>query len=347
MATRTGSVRRRFGVCIALVAVATAVGIDPAVGADAPAGELHVREKDVSTDASYWTPARLSAATEVDLPEVGAGDRSTMVDGGGSRSLSLSRIEPTRAPRGLRPFSLTDEAVRVRRPYTNMPDRTVGRVFFTDERGRNRTCTGVAVASANKSVVWTAGHCVESGAFGGFHTNWIFIPGYGSCGKVCRPFGGFRATKLMTTQGWADDGDFRADVGAAVVAPVGGRKLTSTLGGQGLMFGGPGDEAVRAIGYPADPPFEGFRQWMCLGATTGVDAVVAGQGPNPVAISCNLSGGASGGPWLVEVGRNGYGYVTGHTSYRYRRDRGTVYSPVLDEVAAELYHRASTAKVRG
>lgn len=328
------------------MAVATAVGVDPPVRADAPIAVANVVEHAVVTDASYWTPARLSAAVEVDLAELATDARANVVDEA-TESMPSTRIEPTRAPIGLRPFSLTDDAVRVGRPYTNMPDRTVGRVFFTDERGRNRSCTGTAVSSANKSVVWTAGHCVESGSTGGFHTNWIFVPGFGSCGQVCRPHGGFRATKLMTTRGWADDGDYRVDFGAAVVAPAGGQKLTSVLGGQGLAFGGPADDVVRAIGYPADPPFEGFRQWMCLGAFTGTDTAIAGQGPDPVSISCDMSGGASGGPWLTELGRNGYGYIAGHTSYRYRRDRGTVYSPVLGTAAAELYLTASTARVRG
>ena len=38
-------------------------------------------------------------------------------------------------------------------------------------------CSGTALLSGNKSVVWTAGHCVNEGP-GDFATNWEFVPAY-------------------------------------------------------------------------------------------------------------------------------------------------------------------------
>ena len=48
-------------------------------------------------------------------------------------------------------------------------------MFFT-LGGNDYVCSGTALLSGNKSVVWTAGHCVNEGP-GEFATNWEFVPG--------------------------------------------------------------------------------------------------------------------------------------------------------------------------
>ena len=254
------------------------------------------------------------------------------------------RYPPTRPPIGAAALVPSPTAELVRKPYTNLPDRTVGRVFFT-ANGRDHSCSAVALNSANKSVVWTAGHCVESGRDGGFHSNWVFVPAFGSCGLGCRPYGTFRATRLMTTQAWADDGNFRLDFGAAIVAPNDQRRLVQVVGGQGFAAG-EGEQLIRALGYPADPPFTGRQQRACTGAPTGRDEIVAGTGPPPVAMACDMSGGASGGPWLIALGTNGFGFVNGNVSYRYRNDPRTIYSPYYGDDAVALYEAASSAPIR-
>ena len=71
-------------------------------------------------------------------------------------------------------------------------------MFFTDD-GLNYVCSGTAVLSGNKSMVWTAGHCVHDGA-SNFHTNWSFVPAYAD---GSRPYGTWTARTLLTTSGWA------------------------------------------------------------------------------------------------------------------------------------------------
>ncbi|MFD0548080.1 hypothetical protein ACFQ0X_02090 [Streptomyces rectiviolaceus] len=39
--------------------------------------------------------------------------------------------------------------------------KTVGRLFFTNEKGQDSYCTATAVQSRNRSAVMTAGHCVQ------------------------------------------------------------------------------------------------------------------------------------------------------------------------------------------
>ena len=68
-------------------------------------------------------------------------------------------------------------------------------------------CSGTALLSGNKSVVWTAGHCVNEGP-GDFATNWEFVPAYkdGSA-----PLGVYVAEDLITSSAWANQGDFSYD----------------------------------------------------------------------------------------------------------------------------------------
>lgn len=361
-ATTDGSIGRArarralVATTLGIAAIATASHAAAGASADAPAtgAPAIVRSSDVLDAAgvdAYWTAERMASATpadllatsdvaHVDVPVVGAtrsADTTMVTD--------AVRYPPKQAPSGTAVLAQHATAFPVRRPYSNLPDRTVGKVFFTGNRG-DQTCSAVALNSANRSVVWTAGHCVEAGVSGGFHHNWVFVPGYGSCSGGCRPYGTFRATTLVTTAAWADDGDFRYDMGAAVVAPVDGRRLISVVGGQGFAAGEPDGATFHSVGYPADPPFNGRRQLQCTGASTGRDDVLGGAGPAPVAMACDMTGGASGGPWMIELGSNGYGYVNGNTSYRYNADPATFYSPHYGDEAAALYLLASSAPIR-
>ena len=77
-------------------------------------------------------------------------------------------------------------------PFTRYEPATYnpahGKVFFTDS-GVNYVCSGTALTSGNKSVVWTAGHCVNEGP-GAYYTNWAFVPAYKD---GARPYGTWAA----------------------------------------------------------------------------------------------------------------------------------------------------------
>src|SRR5215212_31044 len=95
----------------------------------------------------YWTPERIRNAKPADRVLSGT---------------FAPAAKPVRKPAAA--------AVQVPPPYTSQPTSTNGKVFFT-EAGVNYVCSGTALLSGNKSVVWTAGHCVNDGA-GRFVTNW-------------------------------------------------------------------------------------------------------------------------------------------------------------------------------
>jgi hypothetical protein len=140
---------RRLHVLL-LAVLACALVIVPSANA------ARVKTKAVAQDKAavqrYWTPERMRNARPADR--------------------ILSGTFAPAAKRVKKPAA----AVQVPPPYTSFPIRTNGKVFFTDD-GLNYVCSGTALLSGNKSVVWTAGHCVHDGA-SNFHTNWAFVPGY-------------------------------------------------------------------------------------------------------------------------------------------------------------------------
>lgn len=199
--------------------------------------------------------------------------------------------------------------------------RAVGRVFFT-LRGRDFSCTGIAVPSANRSTVITAGHCVNAGP-GPYARNWVFVPGYRD---GARPHGTWPARTLSAPAGWVRSGRLQDDLGFAVVAPVGGRRLTDVVGSVPVGFDQPRGAYVWAIGYPAAAPNGGRRALYCRGAVRADPYRSGAQG-----LACSMGQGASGGPWLAA------GRVYAVTSFTYRGMAGVVWAPYLGRTAADLY----------
>ena len=158
-------------------------------------------------------------------------------------------------------------------------------------------CSGTALLSGNKSVVWTAGHCVNEGP-GDFATNWEFVPAYkdGSA-----PLGVYVAEDLVTRSAWANSGDFSYDFGAAIVGPAGGTALTDRVGGRGITFNYSRSQTYNSYGYPAAPPFTGERLWRCNSPLQTSDN---SANPPTMGIGCDMTGGSSGGGWIV--GNNVY-----------------------------------------
>jgi hypothetical protein len=187
------------------------------------------------------------------------------------------------------PLPWTSEEITT--PYTQAPTSTHGKVFFT-LGGNDYVCSGTALLSGNKSVVWTAGHCVNEGP-GTFATNWQFVPAYkdGSA-----PLGAYVAENLFTTSAWGNSGDFSYDLGAAVVGPAGGTALTDRVGGRGIAFNYDRNQNYVSYGYPAAPPFTGERLWTC---TSPLQTSDSSASPATMGIGCDMTGGSSGGGWSV------------------------------------------------
>jgi hypothetical protein len=215
-------------------------------------------------------------------------------------------------------------------------------VFFTIGLS-DYSCSATAVHSPNRSLVWTAGHCVSDPGPAGpvFATNWAFVPGYKE-GR--RPFGEWPATSLATTPQWGgrgslDGGDPAFDLGAAVVAPRASRNLEDAIGARRIAFRGARDKIYSAFGYPAErppPQFDGRHLFVCRSRYRGSDRLFGP--PWPLRISCDMTAGASGGGWVVRRGHRRY--VASVTSYGYRGEPNSIYGPYQGIVAQRLYEEA-------
>jgi V8-like Glu-specific endopeptidase len=207
---------------------------------------------------------------------------------------------------------------------------TAGRVFFTYQ-GRGASCSGNAVTSANKSVVITAGHCVKLG--GAFHSNWAFVPGYDS---GSRPYGTWVATSLLTTPQWNASEDLNYDIAAAVVAPLQGKALTDVVGGQGIAFNQQRRQQMYSFGYPAASPYDGSKLIYCAGRAFD-DFLMS----NDLGLNCNLTGGASGGPWFLSFNeQTGAGVQNSVNSFKYNFASGWMFGPYFGNEAQAVYNAA-------
>jgi V8-like Glu-specific endopeptidase len=188
------------------------------------------------------------------------------------------------------------------------PATTTGKVFFTDHKGGNWVCSGSLVNSPAENVVITAGHCVYGTAGGElpagetWHSNWVFAPDY-SNGYA--PYGYWTARQLWTLTNYVNNGDEQDDLGAAILNPnYYGENAVALLGGQGIAWNEPSSQYVYDFGYPAESPFNGQTLQECNGEAGWngwwwVDMEM---------LTCNFTGGSSGGPWLMDF--NGeWGYI--------------------------------------
>lgn len=193
----------------------------------------------------------------------------------------------------------------------------VGKVFFTVD-GSNYVCSGNAVQSVNKSTVATAGHCVIPGP-GQKATNFAFVPAFDN---GAAPYGKWTARGLYTPLQWSNSGDINFDTAFAVMNPdSSGRLLTNVVGGSQVAFNQPRGLFYTSYGYPADKQFNGQTLNSCAGTASPdpINTTFSTQG-----IPCSMTGGSSGGPWLignypglggVQNSVNSYGYSGSKVMY--------------------------------
>lgn len=324
---RTRRMRRGAG---ALMAVGALLGLamqtTPA-SADsgaAPAASA-VSEAAQERAAGHWTAERMREATPVeDLLDIGA--RAVERSGQAVPRGEELKIPPLGSQPG------TKALPEPGGPWSGGGDvvKTTGRVFFK-MGDRDASCSGDAVTSDNGSTVITAGHCVKYQ--GAWHTDWVFAPGYHD-GEA--PHGKWTAAKTLTTPQWEASEDMNFDVGAAVVNPLDGKKLTDVVGGQGLSFNAAYNTTMYSFGFPAADPYDGEKLIYCSGTTFQDMLLTKDHG-----MSCNMTGGSSGGPWFTEFDEaTGKGLQSSVNSFGYTFLPDTMFGPYFGEDAKTLYETA-------
>ncbi|MFE5298861.1 trypsin-like serine peptidase [Streptomyces sp. NPDC056632] len=320
--------RHRFATAVLLSVGALVAGGLASTGAAQAAGTTGHTFTAAQQDrtAAFWTPDRMRSATPLDLT---------------ASPTALRRVPHAATPTRIAPTAAGTAAVSP----TAFPQaggawtgggavvKTSGRVFFTFQ-GRTASCSGNAVTSQNASTVITAGHCVKYQ--GAWHTNWVFVPAYAD-GNA--PYGQWTAAKTLTTPQWEASEDINYDVGAAVVAPLNGRTLTSVTGAQGIQFNGGYNKPMYAFGFPAATPYDGKKLIYCAG-NTSKDFLLS----QDHSLACNMTGGSSGGPWFASFDETtGTGLQASVNSFGYNFLPNRMFGPYFGTDAQNLYNKAQAS----
>jgi V8-like Glu-specific endopeptidase len=284
---------------------------------------------------AFWTRERMRQAQPLEVRRKGW-PHIALRGPAGPSSLE-PRVLPPSPPSGEATASSKFETVA---DPTTAQSRVNGAIFIETPFGLGR-CSGTAVNAPNFSVVFTAGHCVNTG--GSFARwlsfRWVFVPGY-RYGQ--RPFGVFPAKWIDTTRRWRKTGSENFDVGAAVVTRNGrGQLLGKAVGGAGIAWGLKTRQVFDVHGYPAEEPFDGETQQLCSQTPfLGHDTLsFLSPGPLNLAVDCDVTGGASGGGWTI---RNGV--LNSVTNYGYGDDPNTDFGAYFGAEVAKLFHRAASIK---
>jgi hypothetical protein len=333
-------------------------------GANVVSSEISTKKQ---ADAKeYWTPERMRNAKPSDMTLPGSPDssgakvaqpegRPVMIPGAppGGGSTTGASATPTRS---IEPKATTSNGYTYPFPFTRYevqdpgstsyeayPYKTNGKVFYTNNAGENKACSGTVVETrgatgpGNRSLIWTAGHCVSDGK-GHFHTNWVFVPAYRD---NTTPFGTWSSRQKTTKAGWHNFGNLEMDLGAVVVNTQSGKTIQDRVGSQGISFNKPYPQHWHAFGYPGNPPFDGKRLIACSAsyATQG-DPSNRTNVPT-IGIGCDATKGGSGGGF-IERWSFGAGFVNSVNSYSRNDQPLAIYGPYHGQAALDLYNHART-----
>lgn len=264
----------------------------------------------------HWTKRRMRRAEPLELKRVPQRSAAGADSSGGT----------TREREPLSHFPYDSHEVA---DPTTYPSRTHGKVFF-DIDDKSYVCSATIVHSEARNVAWTAGHCVfDSGGTEQFVKNLIFVPAYED---GTAPYGVWPAEALTTTAEWEANGNINFDLAAAALDQVDGEEIEDAIGSRGIAFEQVRAQFYDAYGYPAVSPFTGEKSWVCESAYFGDDPFYEEPGPPAMGINCDMTGGSSGGGWVISGG-----YVASVNSFGYPSEEDHLYGPYQGPVAKSLY----------
>jgi hypothetical protein len=239
---------------------------------------------------AYWTPARMASAIPRDFVKAGG------------------KIEPKAKPAGPPSGGGGGAVTGASWTQANPIVARSGKVFFT--MGTTRyVCSGSVADDSREdySLVLTAGHCAYDEVTRKFATNWMFIPAYDAaptqtCAQTA--YGCWTAQALVVHNGFATAGAFNPqamvhDFAFAVVdtgaVPNGAeQELDVAVGSYPLATNVSSGSKLYAFGYPAAGKYRGKDLVYCAG-NIFADPYASNQ---TWGMTCNMTGGSSGGPWL-------------------------------------------------
>jgi hypothetical protein len=255
----------------------------------------------------FWTPQRMAAARPLEMT----------VDGKGRADVRRGPLP--RAAQASYSVVATPESP----PYA-----WNGRLFVV-QGGEEGSCSATAIDSPSRSLVLTAGHCVNTGPERGRSGTWSsyleFVPGY-NLGAA--PYGVFVLNgRPRALPGWTEEGNPDFDLGAFLVSPnAEGVGLEDALGGGARIVTDRGHaQRFESFGYPGGTE----RMRNCVSGYAGQDpSTITLPGPPTVGIRCHWAPGASGGAWLIEGGTA----IDGITTYLRTDEKSLSFGPYFSAV---------------
>jgi Trypsin len=207
--------------------------------------------------------------------------------------------------------------------------RTNGRILGFDPHDGDYSCSGTALATPSRSIVLTAGHCVQERHSVGREL--VFIPAFDH-GE--RPFGTFEVKTAYMMRQWRRHENPDFDVAALKVVPNQYGMLTDVVGGRGYVTRRSRHLRFQIYGYPA-AALNGEELRSCYAKGLGSDVLTYRfVGPPTVPSACDMAGGSSGGAWIV-----GGANIDGVTSYGYAGRGNRVYSPYFGKEIGNFLSR--------
>jgi hypothetical protein len=287
----------------------------PAVGSASP---------DPWTAVAHWTAARRETARPLAPPTLPGGPTTTAT--------------ATAVPASI---TTAGEGIDSGDP-TSFPNRANGVVYgeFVSSTGTEPyQCSGSVVDSGAGNLVLTAGHCVIDPETGTLASSLVFVPGYRE-GAV--PYGAWGVSRYVTTAAWAataggPNPDEGGDLAFLVLADdAEGVSVEGKVGALEIAFDQSREQTYTQWGYPAEAPYDGEVLYSNTSSYGGGDPSFS---PAPMRITSDFTGGASGGPWTVEIG--GVPTVLSLTDYTYEFLPHSLYGAYLGAAAREAFEAAS------
>jgi V8-like Glu-specific endopeptidase len=313
---------RRIGLSLVLSLAALACfGVSSAAASATKVASLAGSHGQLKQVKRYWTVKRMKSAIPLRATptrhEVARGARSSSSAAGRGKPVTIQPTTGSNAGSAKQPM-----AQQVPNP-TVYPYRTQGKLFFVSG-GSGYVCSATVVNTPSQRVIFSAGHCAIDAGF--VSHNVAFVPGYHN---GARPYGTFVATKWASTPGWINNENFSDDMSAFVLG--GTRKVAAVVGARGIKVNQPRQENFVSYGYPAGSPFNGETLWNCPSPYRGQDPDTGN--PRTQWITCNMTGGSSGGGWIIQNQ-----YLNSVNSYGYNGEPNRMYGPYFGNQAMTLYN---------
>jgi V8-like Glu-specific endopeptidase len=371
-----------LAVVVFAIAVSAAGKVTPAVGSSAAGLQSYARSAVITPARSttvepnglmihhltqspaqvraYWTPARMAAAKSVDVmtrsgtpPAVAPLNPTGAPASAPSWAPSnladaVSGTAPQQAPATATPQT---QCANCFIPYTRYyyfakyrtyPVSTVGKLFFTNDGG-NYVCSASVIFT---DTLDTAGHCVAN--TDGTHqwdSSALFCPSYNA--GVNPAVGCWAANYFAAWNQWITDGSFEWDFGGVNTSTCGSvwcTDVANRTGYLGVAWNQGEDQNFTAFGYPQASPFDGNYIVTCQ-SEFGYETSEGNNdgGPNSIAIGCDMTGGSSGGPWILGFG--GGNWVNGHNDWKWNSLPQAMNSPYVDTRDCQVWSAAGRSDI--